>query len=460
MIFEQFYLECLSQASYLIGDETTKRAVVIDPRRDIAPYLDAADSHDLSIDWVLETHFHADFVSGHLELASATGAKIGISSVANPEYNFIPLEDKEVIDLGVVQLQVLHTPGHTPESACFVVTDRATGSSPWAVFTGDTLFIGDVGRPDLLVSVGQTAEDLAASLYHSIHKVIMNLPDETKVFPGHGAGSSCGKKLSTATSSTIGEQRLTNYAVRAPDQETFVRIILKDQTPPPQYFSHDASLNKQIRPLFEDRIPLNPVQLEDIHSPNIVILDTREPEVFSAGHIKGSINIGLSGRYAEFAGSVLDPSSSIVLVAEPGDEQEARMRLARIGFDHVQGYIANPYDVIANEATPVAASSRITCVHLHDLIDDQEPLSIIDVRNPSEHEIGAISGAVFAPLKDIHSHAKSFPKDKPLVVYCASGYRSSIASSLLKLQGFDDVSELIGGFPAWEICKPLNPKPL
>ena len=422
MIFEQFYLECLSQASYLIGDETTKRAVVIDPRRDIAPYLDAADSHDLSIDWVLETHFHADFVSGHLELASATGAKIGISSVANPEYDFIPLEDKEVIDLGVVQLQVLHTPGHTPESACFVVTDRATGSSPWAVFTGDTLFIGDVGRPDLLVSVGQTAEDLAASLYHSIHKVIMDLPDETKVFPGHGAGSSCGKKLSTATSSTIGEQRLTNYAVRAPDLETFVRIILEDQTPPPQYFSHDASLNKQIRPLFEDRIPLNPVQLEDIHSPNIVILDTREPEVFSAGHIKGSINIGLSGRYAEFAGSVLDPSSSIVLVAEPGDEQEARMRLARIGFDHVQGYIANPYDVIANEAIPVSTSSRITCVHLHDLIDDQEPLNIIDVRNPSEHEIGAIPGAIFAPLKDIHSHAKSFPKDKPLVVYCASGY--------------------------------------
>ena len=460
MIFEQFYLECLSQASYLIGDETTKKAVVIDPRRDIAPYLDAADSHDLSIDWVLETHFHADFVSGHLELASATGAKIGISSVANPEYDFIPLEDKEVIDLGVVQLQVLHTPGHTPESACFVVTDRATGSSPWAVFTGDTLFIGDVGRPDLLVSVGQISEDLAASLYHSIHKVIMDLPDETKVFPGHGAGSSCGKKLSTATSSTIGEQRLTNYAVRAPDLETFVRIILEDQTPPPQYFSHDASLNKQIRPLFEDRISLNPVQLEDIHSPNIVVLDTREPEVFSAGHIKGSINIGLSGRYAEFAGSVLDPSSSIVVVAEPGDEQEARMRLARIGFDHVQGYIANPYDVIANEAIPVSTSSRITCVHLHDLIDDQEPLNIIDVRNPSEHEIGAIPGAIFAPLKDIHSHAKSFPKDKPLVVYCASGYRSSIASSLLKLQGFDDVSELIGGFPAWEICKPLNPKPL
>ena len=454
MIFEQFYLECLSQASYLIGDETTKRAVVIDPRRDIAPYLDAANTHDLSIDWVLETHFHADFVSGHLELATATGAKIGISSVADPEYSFIPLEDNEVIDLGVVQLQVLQTPGHTPESVCFVVTDRTSSDTPWAIFTGDTLFIGDVGRPDLLVSVGQTAEDLAASLYHSIHKVIMNLPDETKVFPGHGAGSSCGKKLSTATSSTIGEQRLTNYAVRAPDIETFVRLVLEDQPPPPQYFSHDVSLNKKIRPLYEDLTLLNPVQLEDINVSNVVILDTRDPEVFSAGHIKGSINVGLRGRYAEFAGSVLDPGSSIVVVADPGDEQEARMRLARIGFDNVQGYVADPYDVIAKETMPVATSSRLTCVELHELIDDQEPLTIIDVRNPPEHETGTITGAISVPLKEIHNAAESFPKGEPLIVYCASGYRSSIASSSFKRQGFKDVSELIGGFAAWEICKP------
>ena len=453
MIFEQYYLECLSQASYLIGDEMTGKALIIDPRRDISPYLRTIKNHSLSLEWILETHFHADFVSGHLELADKTGAKIGLSSKAKAEFNFVALEDGYLIQLGEIACKILHTPGHTPESMCVLANNGTLAEEPWAIFTGDTLFIGDVGRPDLLVSVGQSAEELAGELFNSVHNVIMTLPDETIVFPGHGAGSACGKKLSTATSSTIGEQRLTNYAVQSRDRETFIELVLADQTAPPKYFSHDASFNQEIRPLYDEKERLNTINFENIPS-EAVILDTRTPEEFAMGHLDNSINVGLEGRYAEFVGSLINFDSPIVIIANPNEEAEARMRLARIGLDNIIGYVPAPYELLRSSTANVAQSSRITCFETKLMLENNSDLQVVDVRNESEiSENGAIDKSIPIPLPQLHSSLNKLKADNTTIVYCASGYRSSIAASLLRSKGFTDVSELIGGFPAWKICK-------
>ncbi len=453
MIFEQYYLECLSQASYLIGDKNSRKAVVIDPRRDISPYLETAEEHGLRIEWILETHFHADFVSGHLELAKETKADICLSSKAKAEFDFIRLENRHLIQLGDITCEVLHTPGHTPESICIVVTDKSKGEEPWAIFTGDTMFIGDVGRPDLLVSINQTAEELASELFHSIHDVIMTLPDKTLVFPGHGAGSSCGKKLSAATSSTIGEQRRSNYAVQSTDRETFIQLVLADQNPPPKYFSHDASLNQKMRPLYDEADTLTPIALEGVPR-EAVILDTRSPDEFAMGHIKDSINVGLGGRYAEFVGSLISFETPIALVANPSEENEARMRLARVGLDTVIGYIPDIYDLLGASTTETSQSSRVTCFATKSLLEKYSDLQVVDVRNESEvSDNGSIGNSIPIPLSQLHNSLHKLDAESPTIVYCASGYRSSIASSWLRYKGFSDVSELIGGFPAWQICE-------
>ena len=453
MIFEQYYLECLSQASYLIGDEMTGKALIIDPRRDISQYLRTIENHNLNLEWILETHFHADFVSGHLELADKTGAKIGLSSKAKAEFNFVTLEDGYLIQLGEIACKILHTPGHTPESMCILVNKGTFAEEPWAIFTGDTLFIGDVGRPDLLVSVDQSAEELAGELFNSVHNVIMALPDETIVFPGHGAGSACGKKLSTATSSTIGEQRLTNYAVQSRDRETFIELVLADQTTPPKYFSHDASFNQEIRPLYDEKEKLNTINFENIPS-DAVILDTRTPEEFAMGHLDNSINVGLEGRYAEFVGSLINFHTPIVIIANPNEEAEARMRLARIGLDNIIGYVPAPYELLRSSTANVSQSSRITCFETKLMLEKNSDLQVVDVRNESEiSENGAIDESIAIPLPQLHSSLNKLKAEKTTIVYCASGYRSSIAASLLRSKGFTDVSELIGGFPAWKICK-------
>ena len=451
MIFEQHYLDCLSQASYFIGDERTGRAVVVDPRRDIAPYLDSAAQHDMTIELVIETHFHADFLSGHLEVADQTGAAICYGPGAETEFDSRQLANGERLSLGDVELEIRHTPGHTPESICVVVREHK-GGDPHAVLTGDTLFIGGVGRPDLLSSTGVTAEELAGQLYDSVHTQLMTLPDATKVYPGHGAGSSCGKNLSTATWSTIGEQRETNYAVAPMSKDEFIAAVTEGQTAPPAYFSYDAGLNRALRPLLDESMPPAPMDLTAVlqaQADGAVVLDTRGPEDFAGGHLIGSLNIGMAGRYAEFAGGVIQPETPIVLVAEAGRELEAKNRLARIGFDHVLGALDNAEAVLADNPSATGTSSRLDVEGLRHAIDNIADLQLVDVRQPGETADGVIEGAIVVPLTKLNDDMDTLDRDRPTIIYCAGGFRSSIAASRLLASGFHDVSDLLGGYGAW-----------
>jgi hydroxyacylglutathione hydrolase len=457
MIFQQYYLSCLSHASYLIGDGTTGRAVVIDPQRDVAEYLADAEAHDLTIELVLETHFHADFLSGHLELAARTGAEIGYSSVAEAEYEIRKLADGERIPLGEVVLEIRHTPGHTPESMSIVVWERDGDATPYGVLTGDTLFIGDVGRPDLLASVGFTREELATKLYDSLHHQLLSLPDSTRVFPAHGAGSACGKNLSTELSSTIGAQRLENYALLAPDRDTFVELVTEGQPPAPGYFAHDATLNKQQRALLDEAaspVAIGWEQVQSALAAGAVLLDGRDPVEFARGHLRGAVNVGLEGRYAEFAGSIVPADRDIVLFVEPGHELEAKNRLARIGFDRVLGYVDDSFDVLRSHPDHVDIASRLTAVDLQQRRQELPGLQLVDVRNSGEHRLGAIPGAINIPVGQLSGRLSELDPAVPTVVYCAGGYRSSVAASLLRASGFADVSDLLGGFGAWAQSAP------
>ncbi|HEY3485286.1 MAG TPA: MBL fold metallo-hydrolase [Ilumatobacteraceae bacterium] len=452
MRFEQHYLECLSHASYLIGDETTGRAVVVDPQRDISGYLADAEEYGLTIELVIETHFHADFVSGHLELAAATGAEIAYSSVAEPEFPHRKIDDGERLSLGEVLLEFRHTPGHTPESMSVVVWQRADDPEPWAVLTGDTLFIGDVGRPDLLASIGFESADLGEMLYDSLHDKLLTLPDSTRVYPAHGAGSACGKNLSTDLWSTIGDQRATNYALGAPDRETFVALVTEGQPPAPGYFVYDALLNRQARELLDETEPPPPMTYDEAMAAvrdGAVLVDGRGDEDFARGHFVGSINIGLGGRYAEYAGSVVRPDVDIVLVVEPGFELEGKNRLARIGFDRVVGVLTAPYRAMLEHEDQVARASRLTAAAFTDRQRSVNGLQVVDVRNPGETESGTVPAAVTIPAGQLPDRLDELDPHRPTVVYCASGYRSSMAASLLRARGFDDVSDLLGGYPAW-----------
>ena len=361
MIFEQYYLECLSQASYLIADETTGRAVVVDPRRDIGQYVDSAKEHSVTIELVIETHFHADFLSGHLELAQATGAQIGLGARAEPEFTARALTDGERISLGEVTLEILETPGHTPESISIVVYQHPDDDEPYGVLTGDTLFVGDVGRPDLLSSLGMTAGDLANMLYDSLRDKLMRLPDSTRVFPGHGAGSACGKNLSTDLSSTIGDQRVANYAVQPMSRDQFVQVVTEGQTSAPAYFVYDAIRNREAHDLLQEHehpVPLTVEEALERERRGAVLLDTRESTAFAIGNLVGSVNVGLDGRYAEYVGSVVRPDEEIVILAEPGTELEAKVRLSRIGYDRVVGFVDRLYDVFQERPELVRACSR------------------------------------------------------------------------------------------------------
>ena len=452
MKFTQYYLDCLSQASYLIGDESTGRAVVVDPRRDIDEYVRDATAAGLEIELVIETHFHADFLSGHLELARATGAEIGFSSVASPEFEHRKLGDGERIELGEVVLEIRHTPGHTPESLSIVVWEHATDETPYGVLTGDTLFIGDVGRPDLLASIGFTRDELADQLYDSLHDQLMTLPDATRVFPGHGAGSACGKNLSTETSSTLGEQRHSNYALLAPDRQTFVDLVTEGQPPAPDYFVYDAVLNRQHRPLLDEHEPprsLDLAEFQQLAAAGAMIIDGREPEAFAHGYLIGSINVGLNGRYAEYAGSVVPSDVDILLIVDEGFELEARNRLARIGFDRVVGYLQHPLAVMADHPDLVRHPSRMTAVEFDRQRPQIEGLQLVDIRNPGEIALGTISGAIEIPVGQLPGRLDELDTAAPTVVYCAGGYRSSVAASVLRRAGFQDVSDILGGYGAW-----------
>ncbi|MEO1064519.1 MAG: MBL fold metallo-hydrolase [Actinomycetota bacterium] len=452
MKFTQYYLDCLSQASYLIGDETSGRAVVVDPRRDVDEYVRDAAEAGLTIELVVETHFHADFLSGHLELAEATGAEIAYSSVAETEFSSRGFADGERYSLGEVVLEFRHTPGHTPESLSVVVWEHPEDEVPFGVLTGDTLFIGDVGRPDLLASIGYTQDQLADQLYDSLHTKLMTLPDETRVYPAHGAGSACGKNLSTATSSTIGEQRATNYALAAGDRATFVELVTEGQPPAPSYFVYDAVLNRQDRELLDEKEPPAPLDLatvDELVAAGAVLVDGRDPESFARGHLDGSVNVGLNGRYAEFAGSTIPSDVDIVLLVEPGFELEAKNRLGRIGFDRVAGHLVDLHGVMTAHPDRVRQASRLTAAELDDARERVPNLQVVDVRNPGEVADGMIAGAVNLPVGQVPARLAELDRDAPTVVYCAGGYRSSVAASVLRRAGFADVSDLLGGFGAW-----------
>jgi hydroxyacylglutathione hydrolase len=453
MILQQYYLDCLSHASYLIGDETTGRAVVVDPQRDVAEYVADAKEYGLRIELVIETHFHADFLSGHLELAKATGAKIVYSSVAETEFESMGVADGERYSLGDVTLEFRHTPGHTPESLSIVVYEHAGDEVPYGVMTGDTLFIGDVGRPDLLASIGFTRDELADKLYDSLHKKLMTLPDATRVYPAHGAGSACGKNLSTDLWSTMGDQKATNYALRAPDKATFMNLVTEGQPPAPSYFVYDAILNRKDRGLLDEtKMPeaMTYEQVRDAIDAGAVLVDGRTPEEFAQGHLRHAINIGLEGRYAEFAGSVLPSDVDIVLFTEPGQELEGKNRLARIGFDRVIGYLADPYQVMFSHQDDVQVASRLTAKAFDERAASMSDLQIVDVRNPGEVAAGTIPNAIAIPVGQLPARLGELDPALPTVVYCAGGYRSSVAASLLRQHGFTDVSDILGGFGAWE----------
>jgi rhodanese-related sulfurtransferase/glyoxylase-like metal-dependent hydrolase (beta-lactamase superfamily II) len=454
MIFEQYYLECLSHASYLVGDETSGRAVVVDPQRDIDGYLADAAAAGLTIERVIETHLHADFLSGHLELAARAGAVISFGDAATVDFPSDPLHDGQRLSLGDVTLEILSTPGHTPESICVVVYEQSGDETPYGVLTGDTLFVGDVGRPDLLASAGSglTADVLGRKLFHSLHDRLLRLPDATRVFPAHGAGSSCGKQLSSETSSTIGDQRRYNYALAPMTEDEFVAVVTEGQPVRPHYFEFDASRNRQLRPLLDEHAAIPTLSLDEVlaqRDAGAVLLDTREPADFAAGHLVGAVDIGLQGRFAEWAGDVLDPARDIVLVGDPAAALESRVRLARIGFDRVLGQLDDPNDVLVNHPELVERSSRLTIEQLAEISGLEPDLQLVDIRNPGETSAGVLPGAVEMPLPTLVDTVGELDPARPTVAYCATGYRSAIAASVLREAGIADASDLVGGYLAW-----------
>jgi len=456
VILEQFYLGCLAHASYLIADEGTRAAAIVDPQRDIDRYIEFADARGLAIRHVFLTHFHADFVAGHLELRDRTGAAIYLGAAAKAEYPFTPLRDRDVVDLGRVRLQALETPGHTPESISLVVFDRERSETdPYAVLTGDTLFIGDVGRPDLRVALGWSASQLGGLLYDSLRGKLLTLPDASLVYPAHGAGSLCGKALSKETVSTLGEQRRSNYALQPMTREQFVDLVTADQPDAPPYFTYDAVLNSRERPTLDAALAreLNPLTLAhvlELQTAGAQVLDTRDPSEFAAAHLAGSINIGLGGQYATWAGTVLNHTQPIVIVADPGREVESAVRLGRIGFDHVVGYLADGLRSLEARPDLTATTERLSPAAAAERLASPRAPIAIDVRAPREREAKRIEGSVSIPLNHLGERLGELPVDRPLVVFCAGGYRSSIASSLLQRHGRRDVSEIAGGIAAWE----------
>jgi hydroxyacylglutathione hydrolase len=459
LILKQFYLNCLAHASYLIGDEATGTAAVVDPQRDIERYLEFAAEHRVQIKHVFLTHLHADFVAGHLELRDRVGAKIYLGAKAKAEYRFTPLGDGDVVEFGRVRLQALETPGHTPESISILVYDLAQNEAePHAVLTGDTLFIGDVGRPDLRVALGWSASDLGGRLYDSLHTKLLGLPDDSLVYPAHGAGSLCGKAISKDTVSTIGDQRRLNYALQPMSKQAFIHLVTADQPEAPPYFTYDAVLNSKERPTLDETLEreLKPLTLErllELQADGAQILDTRDGDEFAAAHLAGSVNVGLGGQYATWAGTVFDRMHPIVFVADPGRENESAIRLGRIGFDHVAGYLQNGLRSLESRPELVCFTERLSAQFAAELLSSNQPPVAIDVRGPREREQKHIEGSLSIPLNHLVENMKTLPNDRPLLVYCAGGYRSSIAASLLRRGGFGSVCELAGGIAAWEAAK-------
>ncbi len=459
MILKQYYLGCLAHASYLLGDEESSTAIIVDPQRDIQQYLTDAEKAGLHIRHVFLTHFHADFVAGHLELRDRCGATIHLGARAQAEYAFTAMKDRDILSFPAMRLQVLETPGHTIESISILVFDlEKHPTKPYAVLTGDTLFIGDVGRPDLRASLGWTADDLGAHLYDSLYNQLMPLPGETLVYPAHGSGSLCGKNLSSDTVSTLDAQRRMNYALQPMTKQEFIALVTADQPDAPAYFNYDAILNTRERTSLDNNLKqvLQPLELDEVlaMSKNFAqILDVREPAEFAIDHLAGSINIGLGGQYATWAGTVLDQSTPIVIIAEPGREQEAALRLGRIGFDHVKGYLKGGMEALLRRPDLVRQTERVSAPMVEEeLSGDRRPL-LVDVRSPREWAAKHIDGSVNVPLNHLKERMAEIPRDRRIAVHCAGGYRSSIAASILHQSGITNLIEMAGGLAAWEAAR-------
>ena len=464
MVLKQFYLNCLAHASYVVADEESGAAAIVDPQRDIDQYLTFAADHNLRIMYVFLTHFHADFIAGHLELRDRVGATICLGRKAIAEYEFKPVGDGTSIDLGSVRIEILETPGHTVESISLLVYDRAAGGDPVAVLTGDTLFVGDVGRPDLRASLGWSATELGAMLYDSVHEKLLTLPDSTKVYPAHGAGSLGGKAISKETVSTIGDQRRLNYALQPMSKERFVELVTADQPDAPPYFTYDAVLNSRERPTLDQALAreLKPLTVEQTAAAvrdGAQLLDTRDPAEFAAAHLAGSVNIGLGGQFATWAGTLLDAARPIVIVADPGAEGQSALRLGRIGFDQVAGFLDGGLAAVEREPFGFAITStdRLSPQTAADRIAGSNPPLVIDIRAPRERADKSIRGSMHRPLNTLREGLPDVARDRAIIVHCAGGYRSSMAASLLQRDGFTNVSELAGGITAWEAAGlPVN----
>ncbi|MFZ0745600.1 MAG: MBL fold metallo-hydrolase [Terracidiphilus sp.] len=459
MFLKQYYLGCLAHASYLVADETSACAIVVDPQRDIQQYLNDAERLGVQIRHVFLTHFHADFIAGHLELRDRCGADIRLGAKGKAEYAFVPMKDGDALEFPGLRLQVLETPGHTIESISILVFDLAKApDKPHAVLTGDTLFIGDVGRPDLRASLGWTAQKLSSHLYDSLHDKLLRLPDETLVYPAHGAGSLCGKNLSSDTVSSLGEQRRFNYALQPMSKQEFTRLVTADQPEAPAYFTYDAILNTRERLTLDKTLEqvLQPVELDqvlELGDAGSQILDVRDAAEYAKGHIAGSINIALGGQYATWAGTVLDRSRPIVIIAEPGREQEAAMRLGRIGFDHVKGYLKGGMEALAERQDLVWATERVSALTLAEELAAENPPLVIDIRTSGEWRAKHLKDSLNLPLSHLQARIDEVPRTRRIAVHCAGGYRSSIAASILNQYGITNLIELAGGITAWEAAR-------
>src|SRR5580693_4613392 len=445
MHFEQFYLGCLAHASYLLASEG--EAVVVDPQRDVEIYLQAAEANHVAIRHIFETHLHADFVSGHQELAARTGASIYIGAQAGATFPHIPVQDGFRLQAGKMRITALETPGHTQESICLVIADEEKSPAPWAVLTGDTLFLGDVGRPDL--SPRHTPAQLAGLLYDSLHHKLLTLPDDVLVYPAHGAGSLCGKNMRAERSSTIGTERLTNYALQIKSREEFVEQLTSNLPTRPEYFLQDAEINRTGAAPLSDLPALpavEPVELKALLEEGGIALDVRPGEQFAAGHVPGSVNIALSGQFASWAGALLGLAARPVLIAESREAvSEARMRLARIGLEDARGYLRGGIEAWSQAGLPVATLPQMSVEVLRDQLRGNG-LQVLDVRREPEWEAGHIAGASWWPLDNFKVAPPEIDRNLPVAVHCKGGYRSMIACSLLQRAGFKNVLNVVGGF--------------
>lgn len=448
---EQFFLGCLAHASYVVSSEGV--AAVIDPQRDVDLYLEIAREKGLKIEHIIETHLHADFVSGHRELADRTGARIYIGAGSGAGFPHTALNDGDSLQFGQCRLDFLSTPGHTLESMCVAMTDLTEPSRPRAVFTGDTLFVGDVGRPDL--SGDHTPQELAGMLYESLQQKLLKLPDETEIFPAHGAGSLCGRQMSTERSSTIGKERRTNYALRANTREEFISLLTDVMPPRPEYFLRDVELNRQGASALDQIAPpvaVSAAEVRRLQGEGAIVLDTRPVTEFAAGHVPGSIQIGLSGQYASWAARIIGLDSRIILVGEDLEHlQESQMRLARVGIENVHAYLEDGISGWIRAGYEAESTPQISVQEFAGLLETENgQLAVLDVREPGEVEAGAIANSVRIPLGELAKRTAELERDKLLVVHCKGGYRSSIATSILRRAGFRDIANLTGGFDAWK----------